>query len=75
LALSTPISDFHRLVITHAGRTEKSPSAKAKGLGIDKLPLLVRFRTFCWGEIIEELQNTYKLKELISIPVSVINPI
>jgi len=47
----------------------------AKGLEIDKLPLLERFGTFCWGEIIEELQNTYKLKELINLPVSVINPI
>jgi hypothetical protein len=33
-----------------------------------RLPLLVRFRTFCWGEIIEELQKTYKLKELIDLP-------
>jgi len=45
----------------------------AKGLEIDELPLLVRFRTFCWGEIMEELRNTYKLKELIGIPISVIN--
>ena len=37
------------------------------------LPLLERFGTFCWGEIIEELRNIYKLKDLISIPVSVIN--
>jgi hypothetical protein len=37
----------------------------AKGLEIDELPLLERFGTFCWGEIIEELRKTYKLKELI----------
>ena len=42
----------------------------AKGLEIDELPLLERFGTFCWGEIIEELQNIYKPKDLISIPVS-----
>ncbi len=41
-----------------------------QGVGV---PLLVRFRTFCWSEIMEELQNTYKLKELTSIPVSVLN--
>jgi len=52
---------------------QKSPSAKAKGLGMVRLPLLERFGTFCWGEIIEELQNTYKLKELINLPVSVPN--
>ena len=45
----------------------------AKGLEISKLPLLERFGTFCWGEIIEELQNTYKLKELINPPASVPN--
>jgi len=39
------------------------------------LPLLERFGTFGWGEIIEELRNIYKLKELIGIPISVINPI
>jgi len=54
---------------------KKSPSAKAKGLGIVKLPLLVRFRTFCWSEIIEELRNTYKLKELTNPPVSAISPV
>ena len=37
------------------------------------LPLLGRFRTFCWGEIIEELPNIYKLKELINVPISAIN--
>ncbi len=31
------------------------------------------FVTFCWGEIIEELRNTYKPKELINVPVSVPN--
>jgi len=44
-----------------------------KGLEIDELPLLGRFRTFCWGEIMEELRNIYKLKELINLPVSAIN--
>jgi len=52
---------------------QKSPSANAKGLEISRLPLLERFGTFCWGEIIEELRNIYKLKELIGIPISVIN--
>jgi hypothetical protein len=52
---------------------KKSPSANAKGLGISKLPLLETFGTFCWGEIIEEMRNIYKLKELISLPVSAIN--
>jgi len=47
----------------------------AKGLEIDELPLLVRFRTFCWGEIMEELRNTYKLKELTNPPVSAISPV
>jgi len=47
----------------------------AKGLDIVKLPLLVRFRTFYWGEIMEELRNTYKLKELISPPVSAVSPV
>jgi len=47
----------------------------AKGLEISKLPLLETFGTFCWGEIIEEMRNIYKLKELISLPASVINPI
>jgi len=36
---------------------------------------LERFGTFCWGDIIEELQNIYILKELINLPVRVINPI
>ena len=51
----------------------KSPSAKGQRAGIRKLPLLERFGTFCWGEIIEELQNINKLKELINLPVSVPN--
>jgi len=53
----------------------KSPSAKAKGLEISRLPLVDSFRTFCWGEVIEELRNAYKLKELIGIPASTMNPI
>ena len=28
-----------------------------------------------WNQIIEELRNIYKLKELINLPVRVINPI
>jgi hypothetical protein len=40
----------------------------AKGLEIDKLPLLETFGTFRWGEIIEELRNVCKLKELIGLP-------
>ena len=42
---------------------------------IVKLPLLGRFRTFCWGEIIEELRNIYKLKELIGLPTSTIHSV
>jgi hypothetical protein len=38
-----------------------------------RLPLVDSFRTFCWGEIIEELRNIYKPKELINLPVSEIN--
>jgi len=45
----------------------------AKELVIVWLPLLETFGAFCWGEIIEELQNTYKLKELTNLPVSVPN--
>ena len=44
-----------------------------KCLEISKLPLLERFGTFCWGEIIEELRNIYKLKDLANVPISVIN--
>jgi len=54
---------------------KNSPSANAKGLGISMLPLLERFGTFCWGDIIEKLQNINKLKELNSIPTSTMNPI
>jgi hypothetical protein len=50
-------------------------TASAKELGMFWLPLLVSFRTFCWGEIIEKMRNIYKLKYLIDLPVSVINPI
>ena len=49
----------------------KSPSASAKGLEMSWLPLVDSFRTFCWSEIIEELRNIYKLKELINLPISV----
>ncbi|GAI53035.1 unnamed protein product [marine sediment metagenome] len=54
---------------------KKALQQNAKGLRISKLPLLERFGTFCWGEITEELQNTYKLKELINLPVRVLNNI
>jgi hypothetical protein len=40
-----------------------------------RLPLVDGFRTFCWGEIIEELQNIYKLKDLINVPASSVNPV
>ncbi len=35
--------------------------------------LVDSFRTFCWGEIIEELRNIYKLMDLINVPISAIN--
>jgi hypothetical protein len=38
-------------------------------------PLVDSFRTFYWGEIIEELRNIYKLKELINLPASTMNPV
>jgi len=44
-----------------------------KELVIVWLPLLETFGTLCWGEIIEETRNTYRLKELINPPVSVSN--
>jgi len=47
----------------------------AKGLEISRLPLLETFGTFCCGEIIEELRNIYKLKELINLPVNTINSV
>jgi hypothetical protein len=53
----------------------KKPFSKGQRARISKLPLLERFGTFCWGEIIEELQNINKLKELINLPVSSINPV
>jgi hypothetical protein len=55
------------------GAHKKPFSLIAKGLEIDKLPLLETFGTFCWGGFMEELRNTYKLKELINLPVSVPN--
>ncbi len=51
----------------------KALQQNAKGLEMSWLPLLERFGTFCWGEIMEELRNTYKLKELINLPASAIN--
>ena len=47
----------------------KALQQKTKGLFIVWLPLLERFGTFCWGEIIEELRNIHRLKELIGLPV------
>jgi len=38
-------------------------------------PLLETFGTFCWGDIIEELRNIYKLMDLINLPASIINHI
>jgi hypothetical protein len=46
-----------------------------KGLEMSWLPLLDAFRTFCWGELMEEPRNIYKLKELINIPASTMNPV
>jgi len=53
----------------------KALQQKAKGLGMSWLFLLDNFRIFCWGEIIEESRNIYKLKELINLPVRVLNNI
>jgi len=55
------------------GAHKKALQQKAKGLEIVWLPLLERFGTFCWSEILEKIRNTYKLKELISPPASVPN--
>jgi len=63
------------LFLKSNSKKQKSPSAKAKGLEISRLPLLETFGTFCWSEFIEELRNTYKLKELISLPVRAINSV
>ncbi len=52
---------------------KKALQQNAKGLIIVWLPLLDTFRTFCWGEIIEELRKIYRLKELIGIPKSATN--
>jgi len=54
-------------------KNKQALQLNAKGLGISKLPLLDTFRTFCWGEFIEELRNIYKLKDLINLPASAIN--
>ena len=43
-------------------KKQKSPSAKAKGLEIDELPLLVRFRTFKGNIAIENI----RLNRLVS---------
>jgi len=54
-------------------KNKKALQQNAKGLEIDKLPLLESFRTFCCGEFMEELRNIYKLKDLINLPASAIN--
>jgi hypothetical protein len=46
-------------------KNKKALQQKAKGLGMVRLPLVDSFRTFCWGEIIEELRNIYKLKVVL----------
>jgi len=56
-------------------KNKKALQRNSKGLVIVWLPLVDSFRTFCWGEIIEEFQNIFKLKEFISIPTSSVNPI
>jgi hypothetical protein len=61
------------LNLQRANKKIKSPSANAKGLEMSWLPLLDAFRTFCCGEIIEELRKIYKPKDLTSLPVSVTN--
>jgi len=43
---------------------KKSPSAKAKGLGIGRLPQQNDFRTFCMNEETEKV--FHKLEEIIS---------
>jgi len=49
----------------------KSPSAKGKGLEIVLAPL-----TFAsWNQVIQDMQNIYKLKELIGLPASNINTV
>jgi hypothetical protein len=53
----------------------KKPFSKGQRARNVWLPLVDSFRTFCWGEIIEELRNIYKLKELINLPVGTINPV
>jgi len=47
----------------------EKPFSKCQRTGNARLPLLDSFRTFCWGEVIEELRKIYKLKELINLPV------
>jgi hypothetical protein len=53
----------------------KSPSVKYQRAGNVRLPLVDGFRTFCWGEIVEELRKINKLKDLINIPASTMNPV
>ena len=43
----------------------KNPSANAKGLGIDELPLLERFGTFCMSDETEKVCQ--KLEEAIGV--------
>jgi len=46
-------------------KKEKSPSANAKGLEIDKLPQQNDFRTFCMSDETEKVYQ--KLEEIINI--------
>ncbi len=49
----------------------KSPLAKGQRAENVLAPLMFA----SWNQIIKDMRNIYKLKELISLPVSVINPI
>jgi len=61
------------LFLENNSKKQKALQHLSQRAGICKLPLLETFGTFCWGEFMEKLRNTYKLKELIDLPVSVPN--
>jgi len=73
LYIFTILHNFQKSFFFQKNPNKKALQQNAKGFEIVKLSLLDSFGTFCWGEIIEELQNTYKLKELINLPVRVPN--
>jgi hypothetical protein len=50
---------------------KKAPRVKTKGLGMFKLPLMFS----SWNQIIQDMLNIYKLKELITPLARDINPI